>query len=297
MNSNENKDKQFAPKDFKSALKPIWCPGCGDYGVVNAIYRALADLSIPPHKIAFFSGIGCSSRIPGYTTTYGFNGVHGRAIPMALGAKLANPELTVLVAGGDGDGFSIGGNHIPHAVRRNVDITYIVMDNNIYGLTKGQVSPTTPEGDLTVTTVYGNIERPINPLILLLSYGCGFLAQGASHDIGKLANLIKEGIQFKGFSFINVISPCVTYRGGHKQYDEIRGKTVLLDETGHNPADKEAAYRICERYQQEVAFGVIYKNTESKDYNTLLNEMYERAKAKTKKSFPRNEIYKKFQTS
>ena len=138
--------EEYTAKDFKSDLKPIWCPGCGDFGVVQAIYRALANVGRPPHEIAFVSGIGCSSRIPGYTTAYGFNSVHGRALPIAQGIKLANPDLLVLGAGGDGDGFSIGGGHVAHAIRRNIDITYIVMDNQIYGLTKGQLSPTSRRG-------------------------------------------------------------------------------------------------------------------------------------------------------
>jgi 2-oxoglutarate ferredoxin oxidoreductase subunit beta len=129
----------FQPKDYKSELKPIWCPGCGDFGVLQSLYRALATLGRPPHEIAFISGIGCSSRIPGYTTAYGFNSVHGRALPIAQGVKLANPDLLVVVAGGDGDGFSIGGGHVAHAIRRNIDLTYLVMDNQVYGLTKGQL--------------------------------------------------------------------------------------------------------------------------------------------------------------
>jgi 2-oxoglutarate/2-oxoacid ferredoxin oxidoreductase subunit beta len=142
-------------KDFRSDLKPIWCPGCGDFGVVTALYRALAKIGRPPHEIAFISGIGCSSRIPGYTTAYGFNTVHGRALPVAQGIKMANPDLLVLVAGGDGDGFSIGGGHVPHAIRRNLDLTYIVMDNHIYGLTKGQLSPTSQRGAVTSSTPRG----------------------------------------------------------------------------------------------------------------------------------------------
>ena len=142
--------EEYKARDYKSELKPIWCPGCGDFGVVQAIYRALAAVGRPPHEIAFVSGIGCSSRIPGYTTAYGFNSVHGRALPIAQGIKLANQDLLVLVAGGDGDAFAIGGGHVAHGVRRNVDLTYIVMDNQIYGLTKGQVSPTSPRGLKTV---------------------------------------------------------------------------------------------------------------------------------------------------
>jgi len=164
--------------DYKSDLKPIWCPGCGDYGVVQAVYRALAAIGRPSHEIAFVSGIGCSSRIPGYTTAYGFNTVHGRALPIAQGIKLANPDLLVLVAGGDGDGFSIGGGHVAHAVRRNVDLTYIVMDNQIYGLTKGQLSPTSASGRHTASSPFGALEAPVNPLLYVLAYGAGFVAQG-----------------------------------------------------------------------------------------------------------------------
>ena len=168
-------------KDFRSNLKPIWCPGCGDYGVVTALYRALVAIGRPAHEVAFISGIGCSSRIPGYTTAYGFNTVHGRALPVAQGIKMANPDLLVLCAGGDGDGFSIGGGHVPHAIRRNLDITYIVMDNHIYGLTKGQLSPTTPRGAKTPSSSHGSMEDPVNPLLYVLAYGAGFVAQ---HEVG-----------------------------------------------------------------------------------------------------------------
>src|SRR5512135_1732438 len=198
----------FAAKDYKSELKPIWCPGCGDYGVVQSIYRALAAVGRPPHEIAFVSGIGCSSRIPGYTTAYGFNSVHGRALPIAQGIKIARPELLVLVAGGDGDGFSIGGGHVAHAIRRNVDLTYIVMDNQIYGLTKGQLSPTSPRGLKTVTSSFGSLEEPVNPLLYVLAYGAGFVAQGTPADMGGLAAIIEEAIRFPGFAFVNVQAPC-----------------------------------------------------------------------------------------
>ena len=181
----------FTAKDYRSSLKPIWCPGCGDYGVVTAIYRALAAINRPPHEIAFISGIGCSSRIPGYTTAYGFNTVHGRALPIAQGIKMANPDLLVLVAGGDGDGFSIGGGHVAHAIRRNPSLTYIVMDNQIYGLTKGQLSPTSPRGLKTSSTQYGSMEDPVNPLLYVLAYGASFVAQGAPGDMDGLAKLIE----------------------------------------------------------------------------------------------------------
>ena len=202
---------KFVPGDFKSDLKPIWCPGCGDFGVVTAITRALANIARPPHEIAFVSGIGCSSRIPGYTTAYGFNTVHGRSLPIAQGIKLANPELLVLVASGDGDGFSIGGGHVAHVIRRNIDITYIVMDNQIYGLTKGQLSPTSSRGRKTVTSSFGSLEEPVNPLLYVMGYGASYVAQGTPADMTGLAKIIEEGIRFPGFAFINVQSPCVTY--------------------------------------------------------------------------------------
>ncbi len=180
------------PKDYKSDLKPIWCPGCGDFSVLQALYRALAAVGRPPHETAFVSGIGCSSRIPGYTTAYGFNSLHGRSLPIAQGIKLANPDLLVLAAGGDGDGFSIGGGHIAHLVRRNMDITYIVMDNQIYGLTKGQLSPTSARGRITCTSHFGSLEEPVNPLLYLLGYGANFVAQGSPADMGSLAAITRR---------------------------------------------------------------------------------------------------------
>src|SRR5574337_1256671 len=202
---------EYTPADYKSELTPIWCPGCGDFGVLSAMYRALAGIGCPPHEIAFVSGIGCSSRIPGYTTAYGFNSVHGRALPIAQGIKIANPDLLVLAAGGDGDGFAIGGGHLPHSIRRNTDITYIVMDNQIYGLTKGQLSPTSPRGLETVTSPFGNLEAPVNPLLYVLAYGAPFVAQGTPADMPGLAAVVEAAIRYPGFSFVNVQSPCVTF--------------------------------------------------------------------------------------
>jgi len=177
---------QLTAKDFKSNLKPIWCPGCGDFGVVQGIYRALASINRPAHEIAFVSGIGCSSRIPGYTTAYGLNTVRGPAPPIAQGIKPANPDRPRPLPGGDGDGFSIGGGHVPHAIRRNPDITYIVMDNQIYGLTKGQLSPTSACGLKTVTSPFGSLEHPVNPLLYVLSYGAGFVAQTTPADMAGM---------------------------------------------------------------------------------------------------------------
>src|SRR5512136_2704198 len=248
MSPTANPFPALAPKDFKSDLKPIWCPGCGDFGVVQAIYRALSAIGRPPHEIAFISGIGCSSRIPGYTTTYGFNSVHGRALPIAQGVKLANPDLLVLVAGGDGDGFSIGGGHVAHAIRRNLDMTYIVMDNQIYGLTKGQLSPTSPRGLKTVTSSYGSMEEPVNPLLYVLSYGAGFVAQGTPADMPGLANLIEEAIRYPGFAFVNIQSPCVTYGQVEAQLKAHKDTMQKLEAMGHDSADRLKAMDLAQHY-------------------------------------------------
>lgn len=248
------------PKDYRSDLKPIWCPGCGDFGVVQAIYRALAAVGRPPHEIAFVSGIGCSSRIPGYTTAYGFNSVHGRALPIAQGIKVANPDLLVLAAGGDGDGFSIGGGHLPHAIRRNLDLTYIVMDNQIYGLTKGQLSPTSPRGVRTVTSPYGNLEGPVNPLMYVLGYGTGFVAQGTPADMPGLASMIEQAIRYPGFSFVNVQSPCVTYGEEDQQLKAHKEMMQPVDRLGHDEGNLLAAMALAQEYGRKLYTGVLFRN-------------------------------------
>jgi 2-oxoglutarate ferredoxin oxidoreductase subunit beta len=250
----------FVAKDYKSELKPIWCPGCGDFGVVQAIYRALAAVGRPPHEIAFVSGIGCSSRIPGYTTAYGFNSVHGRALPIAQGIKLANPDLLVLVAGGDGDGFSIGGGHVAHAIRRNLDLTYIVMDNQIYGLTKGQLSPTSPKGLKTASSSYGSMEDPVNPLLYVLGYGARFVAQGTPADMSQLGQLIEQGIRFPGFAFINVQSPCVTYGEADSQLKGQKQRMQTLESLGHDPGDRIRAMDLAQHYGTKLYTGVFYRD-------------------------------------
>jgi 2-oxoglutarate ferredoxin oxidoreductase subunit beta len=250
----------YQPKDYKSDLKPIWCPGCGDYGVVQAIYRALAAIGRPPHEIAFISGIGCSSRIPGYTNAYGFNSVHGRALPIAQGIKIARPDLLVLAAGGDGDGFSIGGNHVPHTIRRNLDLTYIVMDNQIYGLTKGQLSPTSPRGRETVTSAYGSMEQPVNPLLYVLAFGAPFVAQGTPADMAGLASIIEEGIRYPGFAFINIESPCVTYGEEDHQLKDHRAAMIPLQGLGHDPSNRLKAMDLAQEYGVKLYTGVFYRN-------------------------------------
>lgn len=200
-------------KDYRSDYKPVWCAGCGDFGVLNALTKALAALAVAPHETAIIAGIGCSSRIPAYTRAYGFHGIHGRALPVATGLALTRPELTVIATGGDGDGFSIGGNHFLHACRRNVNMVYLVMDNAVYGMTKGQASPTT-EADWTGSKLapQGSGQRPFEPLEVALAAGAPFIARGFSNNPNELARLISEAIHFPGFAFLQVLSPCITYR-------------------------------------------------------------------------------------
>lgn len=247
-------------KDFRSDLKPIWCPGCGDFGVLTALSRALVAIGRPPHEIAFVSGIGCSSRIPGYTTAYGFNTVHGRALPIAQGIKMANPDLLVLVAGGDGDGFSIGGGHVPHAIRRNPDLTYIVMDNQVYGLTKGQVSPTSPRGTKTPTSVYGSLEDPVNPLLYVVAYGAGFVAQGVPADMDGLTQLLVEAIRYPGFSFVNIQSPCVSFGDPENQMKVQKTKMQRLADLGHDPSNRLRAMELAQGYGTALHTGIFYRN-------------------------------------
>ena len=285
-------EQKLDPKDFKSDLKPIWCPGCGDFGVLQAIYRALAAFGRPPHEIAFVSGIGCSSRIPGYTTAYGFNTVHGRALPIAQGIKLANPGLLVLAAGGDGDGFSIGGGHVAHAVRRNLDITYIVMDNQIYGLTKGQLSPTSPRGLTTASSVFGSLEEPVNPILYLLGYGARYVAQGTPADMVQLSTIIEEGLRFPGFAFINVQSPCVTFGQPEAQLKAHKTGMIKLASIQHDPADRIAAMSLAQDYGRKLYTGVFYRDPEPRP--TYEQTVAERHRSLTSSASARTDILNAF---
>jgi 2-oxoglutarate ferredoxin oxidoreductase subunit beta len=229
----------LSPNDYKSGVHPIWCPGCGDFGVLSAFYKAVSELHIPPERLVVASGIGCSGRFPAFVNAYGFHGTHGRVLPLATGIKMANPELVVLAAGGDGDAFSIGMGHVPHAIRRNVDITYIVMDNEIYGLTKGQASPTSPVGMERKASPYGTVEAPLNPLLIALASGAPWVGRGFSSKPKELVELIKQAMQHKGFSFLQVFSPCVTF---YDTYDHFKEVTKVLP-ADHNPHDRLSAMK------------------------------------------------------
>jgi 2-oxoglutarate/2-oxoacid ferredoxin oxidoreductase subunit beta len=247
-------------EDFLSAIKPIWCAGCGDFYVLAALADSLVEQGLHTHEVAVVSGIGCSSRIPGYMSTYGFNSIHGRAVPIATGLKLARPDITVVCAAGDGDAFSIGGGHLIHGVRRDVDITYIVMDNGIYGLTKGQASPTTPRGAITKTSEGGAGELPVNPLELMLTYGAGFVAQAYAADQRGMQKLFTEAMAYRGFSYVNVISPCPTFRGGMGIYKDLRQMLRVLS-AEHDTASYDAAMQVA-RDADRLYAGVLYRRPE-----------------------------------
>lgn len=256
-------------KDFRNNVKPNWCPGCGDFSVQAAIQRAAANVGLEPEQLAVISGIGCSGRISGYINSYGFHGIHGRALPIAQGVKLANRELTVIASGGDGDGFAIGMAHTVHAIRRNMDITYIVMDNQIYGLTKGQTSPRSALGFKTKSTPQGSIESALSPLEIAMAAGATFVAQSFSSDLKQLTSLIEQGIQHKGFALINVFSPCVTFNKINT-YDWFKENIVNLEQfPDYDPTNRVAAMnKIMET--NGMLTGLIYRDTERKSYEELI---------------------------
>lgn len=248
--------------DTKGKADPDWCPGCGDYGVLAALQKALVELQIPLHEVVTISGIGCSSNLPGYINTYGMHTLHGRSLAVATGVKLANHGLTVIVTGGDGDGFGIGGNHFVHTMRRNVDLLYIVMDNQIYGLTTGQTSPTSRLGMKTKSMPFGSIEPPINPISLALAAGCTFVARGFSGEQKHLTELIKLGIQHRGFSLLDVFSPCVTYNHDNT-YQWFRPRVKKLeDDSSYDSSDWIAAMEKSTLWGDEIPIGKFFERTD-----------------------------------
>jgi 2-oxoglutarate ferredoxin oxidoreductase subunit beta len=254
---------QLDAKDFKSKINPDWCPGCGDFGVLASVQKACAELGLRPHEILTVSGIGCSSNFPGYFNAYGMHTLHGRALAVATGAKMANHALTVIVTGGDGDGYGIGGNHFTHTARRNVDLTYIVMNNQIYGLTTGQLSPTSREGMKTKSSPYGSVELPINPLLISMMAGATFVARGFTGDQKQLVELIKQAIQHTGFSHVDVFSPCVTFNHDN-DYAFFRPRVKKLEAEDHDPSDWKSACEKAMMWGDTIYTGLFYHHEDSK---------------------------------
>jgi 2-oxoglutarate/2-oxoacid ferredoxin oxidoreductase subunit beta len=242
----------------KSDTKPTWCPGCGDYGVVAAIEMAVKRLKIPAHTVVLVSGIGCSSNLPHFLSSYGFHAIHGRALPVAEGIRWANHELTVIATGGDGDGFGIGAGHFVHAMRRNVDLTYVTMDNQIYGLTTGQASPTSMLGHKTKSTPTGVIENPIDPIALALASGATYVARGFSGAVEQMADLVQGGIAHRGFAFVDALSPCVTYNKINT-FDWFRQRVYKLEAAGHDPSSLTRAWERALEWGEKIPTGLFYR--------------------------------------
>ncbi|EIE3598151.1 2-oxoacid:ferredoxin oxidoreductase subunit beta [Staphylococcus pseudintermedius] len=257
-------------KDFRNNVKPNWCPGCGDFSVQAAIQKAAANVGLEPDEVALITGIGCSGRLSGYVNSYGVHSIHGRALPLAQGVKMANRDLTVIASGGDGDGYAIGMGHTIHALRRNMNITYIVMDNQIYGLTKGQTSPSSAPGFVTKTTPKGNIEQNVAPLELALSSGATFVAQGFSSDIKALTKIIEDAINHDGFSFVNVFSPCVTYNKINT-YDWFKENLTAIDDIeNYDVSNKQAALQTVIEHDSLVK-GIVYQDTTTPSYESQID--------------------------
>jgi 2-oxoglutarate/2-oxoacid ferredoxin oxidoreductase subunit beta len=252
---------QLMKDSYKGKIHPDWCPGCGDFSVLSALQTALFELGLQPHQVVVISGIGCSSNLPGFINTYGMHTLHGRSLAVGTGLKLANHELKVICVGGDGDGYGIGGNHFLHTMRRNVDITYIVMDNQIYGLTTGQTSPTSAKGMKTKSTPHGSVENPINPMPLAMVGGATYVARGFSGKQKHLVEILKGAITHKGFSLVDVFSPCVTYNKDNT-YQWFNPRVKMLEEQKHDPSDFQGALQKAYQFDEEIPIGLLYKNSE-----------------------------------
>ena len=252
---------QLTRDSYKGKIHPDWCPGCGDFSVLSALETALFELGLKPHQVLVVSGIGCSSNLPGFINAYGMHTLHGRSLAVATGAKLGNHELKVICTGGDGDGYGIGGNHFVHTMRRNVDLTYIVMDNQIYGLTTGQISPTSVKGMKTKTTPHGSVENPINPIPMAIVGGATYVARAFSGKQKHMVEMFKGAIQHKGFALVDVFSPCVTYNKDNT-YQWFNPRVKILEEQGHNPTDFNKAIERGYQWGDEIPIGLFWKRAD-----------------------------------
>jgi 2-oxoglutarate ferredoxin oxidoreductase subunit beta len=280
-------------KKILTADHPTWCPGCGDFAVLHAYYRTLEKLQYPHEKIVTFAGIGCSSRFPYFVNTHGGHFIHGRALPFSAGISLGNDDLHVFVFGGDGDGFSIGGNHLVHTARKNVNLTYVIMDNSVYGLTKKQTSPTSPIGFKTKTDPTGAIDQPINPMRTLLNSGATFVARSHATQVNHMVEMMTRAAKHKGFSVVEILSECVEfYEGAFDSSVPRKGGTwTLIDEkkndgtpedaARHDVTDEVAAFKLASQ-AWPGAFGVFYEANTRKTKNELEADLIAKAKERTK---------------
>jgi 2-oxoglutarate ferredoxin oxidoreductase subunit beta len=247
--------------DFKSPVRPTWCTGCGDHGIWNSVKRALAQLGIAPHQVMLVSGIGCGSKLPDYTHANGYMSLHGRTIPVATGVKLANHGLKVICTHGDGDALAEGLGHMLHAARRNIGLVDVIQNNRIYGLTKGQYSPTSDRGRVTKTSPEGAIEEPVNSLALVLVAGATFVARSWSGDVRHLTEIIAKAVQHRGYALVDVLQPCATFDKPHN-YDYYRERVYPIEEEpGYDPADRSAALQWALKWgvEERIPIGVFYQ--------------------------------------
>ncbi len=246
------------PKDYQGQ-ETAWCPGCGNFPILKIYKEALAELGIEPHRVTIVSGIGQGAKTPHYMRCNTFNGLHGRALPVATGIRLANHEMLVLTIAGDGDCYGEGGNHLLHAMRRNINVKLFVHNNQIYGLTKGQGSPTTDEGTVTKTQPFGIFSEQLNPMVLAVAMDCSFVARGFAGDMEHLKMLMKEAINHQGFSLVDILQPCVTFNKVNT-YDWYRQRVYRLG-PDHDPGDRDAAFRKAQEWGERIPIGVIFRSS------------------------------------
>jgi len=261
-------------KDFpehNTYQTPTWCPGCGNFGIWYALKNAFNQLNLKNNEITMVFGIGCSGNLSNFLKVYGFHSIHGRTLPVASGIKLANHSLNVIATSGDGDGLGIGLGHFIHTCRRNIDITYIIHDNRIYGLTTGQTSPTSPKDFKTKSTPFGVIEVPVNPLALAILSGASFVARGYSGEIDHLASLIVKGVKHKGFSVIDVLQPCVSFNPQYS-YPFYNPRVYKLEDTDYDPTNFNEALNLATKVDDKIPIGVFYQ-TEKQTYEEASLEL------------------------
>lgn len=285
--------KPLTKKDL-TADHPTWCPGCGDFAVLAAFYKVLEKLQIPHEKIVTIAGIGCSSRFPYFVNGHGVHFIHGRALPLATGVSLSRPDLHVFVFGGDGDGFSIGGNHLDHCARKNINLTYVIMDNFVYGLTKKQTSPTSPIGFKSKTDPIGAIDRPINPMKKLIAAGASFVGRTHAAQIPHMMEIFERAILHKGFSVVETLSECTFFNAGSFDDGNPRkgGVFDVIDEKTHDTKDENAAFKLAD-LQYPGKFGVFYQ-VERDTKNDLEWKWIESTKAKTPDARPQELLRQRF---
>ena len=269
------------PNDFVTSYDPTWCPGCGNFGLWGALKKTLADLDIPAHQLVGVFGIGCSGNGFNFTRMNAFHGLHGRPLPVAEGIKLANHKLTVIALGGDGDGYGEGGNHFLHAVRANHDIAYFVHNNQIYGLTTGQTSPTSETGIKSKSNPNGGIDTPVNPVALALAAGATFVARGFTGDINHLSEIMKAAILHRGFGFVDILQPCFTFNK-HNNYQYFRERIYKLE--NNNLQDKKQAWHLAQQWENEdkIPLGIIYQDTTKPAFHEHLSQLNNLPLAKQK---------------